>query len=66
MPKAAPSTSTPAPPAEQSLHAQLKAAGMRLRRTGSDDYQIVWKHQMVVSDLTLLQAAMFIDRALVR
>ena len=48
------------------LHLRLKAAGMLLRRTGPDDYQIVWKNQMVVSDLTLLQAAMFIDRALVR
>jgi hypothetical protein len=49
---------------ELALHEQLKAAGMRLRRTGPDDYQIIWENQMVVSDLTLLQAAMFIDRAL--
>jgi hypothetical protein len=39
---------------------------MQLRHTGSDDYQIIWRHQMVVSDLTLLQAAMFIHRALDR
>lgn len=48
------------------LHLRLKAAGMRLQRTGNDRYTINWRYQMVVSDLTLLQAAMFIDRALVR
>jgi hypothetical protein len=49
------------------LHLRLKAAGMRLERVSNDSYRILWRrHQLVVSDLTLLQAAMFIDRALVR
>ena len=40
---------------------------MRLERVSNDSYRILWRrHQLVVSDLTLLQAAMFIDRALVR
>ena len=39
---------------------------MRLQRTGNDSYTVVWRHQMVVSDLALLEAALFIDRALVR
>jgi hypothetical protein len=51
---------------EPALHARLKTAGMRLIRRSNDNYQIVWRHQMVVSDLTLLQAAMFIHRALDR
>jgi hypothetical protein len=51
---------------ELALHEQLKAAGMRLQRAGNDRYTLIWRRQMVVSDLTLLQAAMFIDRALVR
>ena len=52
---------------ELALHIRLKAAGMRLERVSNDSYRILWRrHQLVVSDLTLLQAAMFIDRALVR
>jgi hypothetical protein len=52
---------------EQALHLRIKAAGMRLERVSNDSYRILWRrHQLVVSDLTLLQAAMFIDRALVR
>ena len=52
---------------EPALHLRLKAAGMRLERVSTDSYRILWRrHALVVSDLTLLQAAMFIDRALVR
>jgi hypothetical protein len=53
---------------EQSLHARLKAAGMRLvaQSGGPDRYLILWRHQCVVRDLTLLEAARFIDHALVR
>jgi len=52
---------------EPALHLRLKAAGMRLERVSNDNYRILWRrHALVVSDLTLLQAAMFIDRALVR
>jgi hypothetical protein len=56
------------PPAtsEKSLHERLKVAGMRLQRTGNDRYTINWLHQIVVSDLTLLQAAMFVHRSLDR
>ena len=60
-----PESSITAP--ELALHLRLKNAGMRLERMGRNHYRIVWKqHQMVVSDLTLLEAALFIDRALVR
>jgi hypothetical protein len=48
------------------LHLRLKTAGMRLQRVDNDSYTVIWRHQMVVSDLTLLEAATFIDRALVR
>jgi hypothetical protein len=52
---------------ELALHIRLKAAGMRLERVSNDSYRIVWRrHQMVVSDLTLLQAAMFVHRSLDR
>ena len=51
---------------EPALHLRLKTAGMRLQRVDNDSYTVIWRHQMVVSDLTLLEAAMFIDRALVR
>jgi hypothetical protein len=50
----------------QSLQSRVKAAGMRLQRVDNNRYTLIWRHQMVVSDLTLLEAAMFIDRALVR
>jgi hypothetical protein len=60
------STTAPHGAHEPALHARLKTAGMRLQRTGNDSYTVVWRHQMVVSDLTLLQAAMFIHRALDR
>jgi hypothetical protein len=48
------------------LPLRLKTAGMRLQRVDNDSYTVIWRHQMVVSDLTLLEAATFIDRALVR
>lgn len=52
---------------EQALHLRIKAAGMRLERVSTDSYRILWRrHALVVSDLTLLEAALFIDRALVR
>ena len=64
-PITAPESSITAP--ELALHLRLKNAGMRLERMGRNHYRIVWKqHQLVVSDLTLLEAALFIDRALVR
>jgi hypothetical protein len=52
---------------ELALHIRLKAAGMRLERVSNDSYRILWRrHQLVVSDLTLLQAALFVHRALDR
>jgi len=64
-PLTAPESSITAP--ELALHLRLKNAGMRLERMDRNHYRIVWKqHQLVVSDLTLLEAALFIDRALVR
>ena len=64
-PITAPESSITAP--ELALHLRLKNAGMRLERMDRNHYRIVWKqHQLVVSDLTLLEAALFIDRALVR
>ena len=64
-----PPTNTPESsltPHDQSLQARVKAAGMRLQRVSNDSYVIIWRHQMVVSDLTLLQAALFVHRALDR
>ena len=61
--KTDPSTFAPA------LHEQLKAAGMRLHAQGNRSpcmYAILWRRQCVVRDLTLLEAARFIDRALNR
>jgi hypothetical protein len=55
-------TTTP----ELALHLRLKAAGMRLQHLSNDSYTVIWRHQMVVSDLTLLQAALFVHRALDR
>jgi len=38
---------------------------MRLERVSNDQYRILWRrHQLVISDLTLLQAALFVHRAL--
>jgi hypothetical protein len=51
---------------EQALHARLKTAGMRLQRVSNDSYTVIWQHQMVVSDLTLLEMALFVHRALDR
>jgi hypothetical protein len=51
---------------EQALHERLKAAGMRLQRVSNDRYLILWHHQCLARDLTLLEAARLIDRALVR
>jgi hypothetical protein len=48
------------------LHEQIKTAGMRLQPCGNTHYAIIWRHQCVVRDLTLLEAARFIDRALSR
>ena len=50
------------------LQEQLKAAGMRLvaQSGGRDRYLILWKHQAVARDMTLIEAARFINRALVR
>ena len=45
---------------------RLKAAGMRLQRVSNDRYLILWHHQCLARDLTLLEAARLIDRALVR
>ncbi len=53
------------PTPELALHLRLKAAGMRLERVSNDQYRILWRrHQLVISDLTLLQAALFVHRAL--
>lgn len=55
------------PPAEPALQARLKTAGMRLERASNNKYRILWRrHQMIVSDLTLLEAALFVHRALDR
>jgi hypothetical protein len=48
------------------LHLRLKTAGMRLQRVSNDSYTVIWQHQMVVSDLTLLEMALFVHRALDR
>jgi hypothetical protein len=50
------------------LHDRLKMAGLRLvaQSSGGDRYLILWRHQCVVRDLTLIEAARFIDRALSR
>jgi hypothetical protein len=51
----------------KALHDRLKAAGLRLiAQSGGDRYLILWRHQCVVRDLTLLEAARFIDQALSR
>jgi hypothetical protein len=52
----------------KALHDRLKAAGLRLiaQSGGGDRYLILWRHQCVVRDLTLLEAARFIDQALSR
>lgn len=64
------STSTPAPSRRGvlALQEQLIAAGMRLvaQSGGPDRYLILWKHQAVARDMTLIEAARFIDRALRR
>jgi hypothetical protein len=56
------STSAPA------LQERLKTAGMRLvaQSGGRGLYLILWRHQCVVRDVTLIDAARFIDRALGR
>jgi hypothetical protein len=51
---------------EQALHEQLKAAGMRLERIDRNHYRINWRNQTLANGLTLLGAARFIDRALLR
>jgi hypothetical protein len=62
--------STPAPSRRGvlDLQEQLVAAGMRLvaQSGGRDRYLILWKHQAVARDMTLIEAARFIDRALRR
>jgi hypothetical protein len=53
----------------KALHDRLKTAGLRLvaqSSGGGDRYLILWRHQCVVRDLTLIEAARFIDRALSR
>ncbi len=64
--KATANNSITAPPAELALHLRLKSAGMVLRRTGNDQYCLTWRHQLIISDLSLLQAALFVHRALDR
>lgn len=64
-----PRTSTPAidhPPTEQAIHLRLKAAGLRLERVSNDRYLIISHRQCLAQDLTLLEVAHLIDRALVR
>jgi hypothetical protein len=44
---------------------RLKAAGIRLQRVSNNRFRIIWRrHQLTVDDLTLLEAALFIDRAI--
>jgi hypothetical protein len=62
--KTAPESSLAMP--ELALHLRLKTAGMRLQRVSNDSYTVIWRHQMVVRDLTLLEAALFVHRALDR
>ena len=45
--------------------ALLQRAGMRLQRQGNR-YAIIWRRQEVVAGLTLLECAIWIERALVR
>jgi hypothetical protein len=50
------------------LHGQLRNAGMQLmRQSGTADlYCILWHRTCVIRDLTLVEAAKFVDRALRR
>jgi len=62
------STTAPSRRGVSALHGQLRNAGMQLvRQSGAPDkYMILWHRTCVIRDLSLIEAARFVDRALVR